>query len=66
MSYRCENCGKIKHEGDNVYYINKPYFKYQIPCCSIECAKRIREIELNKLKNEIEKYINSPKEKDIW
>ena len=64
--YRCKNCGKLRHDGDDVYYIDKPYFRYQLPCCSEECAKEVKEVEINRLKNEMERYINSSIEKDIW
>ena len=64
--YRCKNCGKLRHDGDDVYYIDKPYFRYQLPCCSEECAKEVKEAEMNRLKIELERYINSPIEKDVW
>ena len=53
--YKCVNCGAIKKEGDDVYFIESAFFNDIFPTCSEKCAKELKNRELKKLKDKLNK-----------
>ena len=68
MVARCGNCHCTIKNGDKVYYIPDIGYAYKvsIPCCSIECAKELKDYKIVELEEELREYKESEIEEDIW
>lgn len=63
--FKCENCKVQKNVGDDVYFVESAFYNF-IPTCSKECAEFIKQKEIRKLKNKLNRIRNTEIKKERW
>lgn len=63
--FKCGNCKTQRDIGDDVYLVESAFCDF-IPTCSKECAEFIKQREIKKLENKLNRIKNTEIKKERW
>lgn len=63
--YRCINCKKFTEKGNDVYIV-QDINNINFPACSIKCAEKFKQKNIERLQNKIDEIKNKNIEIDKW
>lgn len=64
--YKCKCCRTQRNIGDDVYLIESATSKLLIPTCSLECAEKIRQEQIEIAVEKLTEIKNSGLKKEKW